>query len=113
MEDLSCCCHQVLNSELLFTVNSHLSVSNVEVEEINDSFYFPASTSDEQTSESFEEDTILVSCDLAEVYEQLTENESSLAMPCDEDIKKIEGIHFIFEIHRSAYNIREAKEHCY
>ena len=89
MEDLSCCCHQVLNSELLFTVNSHLSVSNVEVEEIDDSFYFPASTSDEHTSENFKEDTILVSCDLAEVYEQLTENESSLAMPCNEDIKKL------------------------
>ena len=71
--------------------DSGLSSSNVEVEEIDDSFHFPDGTSDEHTSESFEKDTILLSCDLAEVYEQLTENESSLAMPCEEDIKKLKA----------------------
>ena len=91
MEDLSCCCHQVLDTERLFTVSSGLSSSNVEVEKIDDSFYFPDGTSDEHTSESFEKDTILLSCDLAEVYEQLTENESSLAMPCEEEIKKLKA----------------------
>ena len=89
MEDQSCCCHRFLNSEQSFEVSDRLSLSYCEVEEVDDSFYFPVDMSDEQAEKSFEDDTILVSVDLAEVYELITENESGLAIPSQQDIDKL------------------------
>ena len=89
MEDQSCCCHRVLNSEQSFEVSDRLSLSYCEVEEVDDSFYFPVDMSNEQAEKSFEDDTILVSMDLAEVYELITENESDLAIPSQQDIDKL------------------------
>ena len=89
MEDLSCCCHRVLNNKQSFKVTDRLSLSYSEVEEVDDSFYFPVNMSDEQAEKSFEDDIILVSVDLAEVYELITENESGLAMLSEQDINKL------------------------
>ena len=89
MEDQSCCCHRVLNSEQSFEVSNRLSLSYCEVGEVDDSFYFLVDMSDEQAEKSFEDDTISVSVDLAEVYELITENESGLAIPSQQDIDKL------------------------
>ena len=89
MEDLSCCCHQILHIEQSCDVHDRLTLFEHEVNKIDDSYHFPANTSDEEVAKSFEDDTILTSCELAEVYERLKENKSNLAMPSEQNINAL------------------------
>ena len=80
-EDLTCCRKQLLSEDKYFDVHDHFSSLE---EAADDQFYFPTCMFDKAITDSFEDDMDPISIELVEVYEQIEQHKSDLALPPEE-----------------------------
>ncbi len=84
-EDLTCCRKQLLSEDKYFDVHDHFSSLE---EAADDQFYFPTCMFDKAITDSFEDDMDPISIELVEVYEQIEQHKSDLALPPEECVNE-------------------------